>query len=110
MIELDDRPTVYFDVDNTLILWNKPAENTTIFLDNYGEVAVHEEHVNSLKQHSVRGHHVVVWSQGGAAWAATVVELLNLTEYVTLVISKPRWFYDDLSSDKWLPETDRIFL
>lgn len=102
---------MFIDVDDTLVLWRPVRpDDWTICLPNYGDVAVHEGHVNSLKQHHARGHTVVVWSQGGAAWARSVVEALGLEDYVDLVMSKPRWFYDDKPSNYFMPEVDRVYL
>lgn len=110
MIKIEDRITVYVDVDDTLVLWRPlKISDQVISLPGYGDVAVSKRHIKSIKQHKARNHLVVVWSQGGADWAEEVVKLLNLQEYVDLVISKPRWIYDDKPATCFLPETDRVY-
>lgn len=102
MIKIPDRPTVYFDVDDTLVLWREPRDGETpIQIDTFN-LTVSTKHVRCLKEHAARKHPIVVWSQGGADWAETVVVALGLEKYVDLVISKPRWFYDDMSPKIWL--------
>jgi hypothetical protein len=62
-----------------------------------------------MKKHKARGHKIVVWSAGGWEWAKSVVETLELTEIVDLVMSKPAWFYDDIPSSSFMPEHNRIY-
>lgn len=90
---------VYFDVDETLVLWNDGV--------NW---SAHDKHVEALKQHHYRGHTVVVWSAGGNEWAAQVVEKLKIQKYVTYILAKPSWFYDDLKADSFMPECNRVYL
>lgn len=91
--------TVYFDVDETLVMW---VENENRFVPN-------EKHILALKRHHLRGHTVVVWSAGGSTWAQGVVEGLGIEEHVDYVLSKPHWYYDDLTVDKFMPEMNRVY-
>lgn len=105
-----------FDVDNTLILdqnTNVDADNLRVdiwdpitkkFINTY----VHEPMVRLLKEQKRRNGFVVVWSRGGFEWATNVVKALHLTEYVDIVMSKPRVYFDDLPVKKWLK--DRVYL
>ena len=85
-----DRPTIFIDVDETLVAWHctyfKPMQNN----------------IDSLIRHAERGHYVVVWSAGGHEWAARVVKELGLADYVDLVMTKPRWYLDDMPADSWM--------
>lgn len=109
MIELKCDQTTFFDVDETLILW-EPTE-TQLF--SYGKtytapgghqtiLVPHLPHVEQLKKHKIRGHTIVVWSAGGAFWAAEAVKFLGLEGYVDLVISKPVWYYDDKTAEEFM--------
>jgi predicted phosphatase len=101
--------SVFFDVDDTLILWNPTPEqkkaNGFKYQDDDGVFTYvpHKIHIESLKNHKSRGHFVVVWSAGGYKWAEKAVKMLELEEYVDLVIAKPKWCYDDLIAEKILP-------
>jgi hypothetical protein len=110
MIKIEDKITVYVDVDDTLVLWRPVKEDDWVVnLPRYGYLAVSSRHVTSIKQHKARGHLIVVWSQGGADWAEEVVKLIGLEDYVDLVISKPRWIYDDKPASYFMPEIDRVY-
>lgn len=86
---------VSFDVDETLVRF----END--------EIVVHKGHVEALKQHWVRGHHVRVHSAGGGNWAKYIVEELGLTDYVHEAVAKDSWYIDDKPADLWM---DRYFV
>lgn len=103
---------VCFDVDDTLVMWDIPEshEHEAITFDSFGyptRVLPHLKHIELLKQFKVRGHYVVVWSQGGWEWAKAVVEKLGLEGHVDMVASKPRWIVDDLPANAW---TSRSYL
>lgn len=116
MLRLRQGPVVAFDIDDTLVTWGNPHVTKDVelrWLQVPGRpsflVGVHTKHIQNLKDHFRRGHPVVVWSAGGEEWAAAVVESLELTNYVDLVMSKPTWFYDDQKSDHFLSEDKRRF-
>lgn len=119
MIKIQDKPTVYFDVDDTLVMWSPhdvPEElhDDYLILNDGGKhnvtVYPHRKHVEVIKQFKARGHNVVVWSQGGSDWAETVVKALGLEELIDLVVTKPNWFADDLPSTAFMPEANRIWI
>ena len=102
--------TWFFDCDDTLVLWDErlQAGNPKItindpHLDTLLELEPNYNNITLLKEKSMRGCHVVVWSQGGWAWALAVVEALKLTTYVDCVMTKPAGVVDDLPVDKWMP-------
>ena len=98
----------YFDVDDTLVIWQYPpnTDETKLVEFKNGEFSQyllpHQKHIEVLKEFKIRGQMVVVWSQGGHAWAETVVRTLGLEPYVDLVLCKPKWYFDDLPCEEWM--------
>lgn len=95
---------IFFDVDDTLIMWNKDAVNP-----DAGYVLVADRHlpinnanVDKLIEMHYKGQFVVVWSAAGYKWAKTVVEALNLVPFVDLIMTKPRVYFDDLPVQTWM--------
>jgi len=90
-----------FDVDNTLVMWdgdvNVMKPKSLLFM--YGDEAIyltpHENHIRFLKECSLRGDFIEVWSKNGYQWAEKVVNALELEKYVNLVRSKPVRHIDD---------------
>lgn len=133
MIVIPCTQPVYFDVDDTLLMWDKPSpddprviavkcpnsryaraindmgvetDELVIEQGDWTEYLIpHMVHVAQLKAHKSRGNTVIVWSAGGWLWAKTAVEALGLTEYVDLVIEKPTWCYDDLPPNEYMPKS-----
>lgn len=111
MYKLPNGPTVYFDVDNTLVF------SKTEFPDIEGSplvirdrlFTVHDAHVELLKDFKARGHTVVVWSAGGSTWAETVIKSLDLVNYIDVVVNKPTWFFDDKQADEFMFEGIRYY-
>ncbi len=111
MIKIPCKPTAYFDCDDTLVTTADDEGPNTIWLNvpgttHRGLFRVIQSHVNALKAHKIRGHQVVVWSQGGSDWAEAVVKGLGLESYVDLIVPKPHWFFDDLKPEEFM---DRRF-
>lgn len=105
MHTFSDSPTVYWDVDSTLVftMSEAPAVFAPRTIQIRGRIfQVHVQHVEILKDFAARGHNVVVWSQGGAEWASDVVYALELEEYVHLCITKPNWFFDDKAAHEFM--------
>jgi len=104
-------PTVYVDVDDTLLMWDSPHDVdkddvrfVTVKCRDYTErLLVNPHNVLLLKRLASRGHAIVVWSGGGADWAEAAVEALGLNKYVTAVSGKPQYYIDDLADPKeWI--------
>ena len=118
-VKIEDGPIAYFDVDDTLVMWEPldPATDSTVeaipFLDpNDGSTIFlqpHRKHIKMLKRHALSGHKIVVWSHGGSDWAEAVVDQLNLRGYVDVIMSKPSWYYDDLPAGEFLPGSSRKY-
>lgn len=98
---IESTKSVFFDVDDTLVIWQFDDDEKNLAIDfgvrpGITEMAVpNEYHIKLLKEFAARGHTVVVWSAGGWEWAKHVVEVLGLEKYVDLVMSKPDWYIDD---------------
>lgn len=109
MYHLQGDNAIFFDVDNTLIMWNVDENDPRVVwipsLAPNGEavpVVPHEHHLLMIKRHKQLGNTVVVWSKSGSLWAKQIVEYFGLTSYVDLVCSKPSCFYDDLKPEEFL--------
>lgn len=95
-------PTVAFDVDDTLVLWNTPdgMESDEIKIDNNGIISYrvpNKYNINLLKKFYESGHVVIVWSASGVRWSKAVVKSLGLEKYVHGYMSKLSYFIDDIS-------------
>jgi protein-L-isoaspartate O-methyltransferase len=104
-----------FDVDQTLVIWSAKSERekTGMAIVNPYDgqevwCSVHEPHVRLIKQMKSRGRFVIVWSAGGAQWAASVVGALGLTSFVDQIMTKPIAYVDDVPVDQWM--SHRIFI
>jgi phosphoserine phosphatase len=124
MIVIPCKQATFFDVDDTLVMWDATPEQleergvdftcpgSLVTIDECGtegfapewkqRLLPHRVHIEQLKKHKQRGHTIIVWSAGGYDWAAAVVKALGLENYVDLVISKPSWFYDDLMPSEFM--------
>jgi predicted phosphatase len=102
---------VTFDVDDTLVIWDwrsvDPEGKGLVQIKNPDgncteTVLPHYRHIELLRQFKARGHTVVVWSQGGSAWAASVCRTLGIDHLVDYAMDKPNWYVDDLPSEAWM--------
>lgn len=103
-----EKPHMYFDVDGTLVRPLLKGENfleEDVSLIGGRLFKVNKSVVDDLRVCKARSHIVVVWSQGGSDWAATVVKALSLEKYVTVVMAKPSWYIDDRSPGEILDPT-----
>lgn len=112
---LSKESTIFFDVDDTLVMHDPdlPDIGKIDIVDPYDATLIftltpHKRHVKLLKDKHARGYGVVVWSAGGAAWANAVVNALHLTEYVDLVCAKPNAYVDDVKCEDFIGP--RIYL
>lgn len=93
--------TLYVDVDNTLIRPYHPARppgaevGYRVSIGGF-EFEVIESSLNTLRRFAAnQDTTIIVWSNGGAGWAAQVVDALGIAPLVTACLSKPSWFMDD---------------
>ncbi len=89
-----------FDVDNTLILWDKSQyqDIPPVFANSdKGPVTLHinQKNVNLLIKLAKIGWYIRVHSGSGVEWAAKIIRLLNLEPYVDSVEAKPLGKTDD---------------
>jgi hypothetical protein len=113
---INNESVVPIDVDGTLILPfypEQPLLGRKVYVfdhvsNNNITMVAHEPNIRLLLEEKHRGSFVVVWSKGGYQWATNVVKALKLEDKVDLVMTKPRFYIDDLPVEEWLKE--RIFL
>lgn len=96
---LADKRTTFYDVDETLIMWNPEPGPENILIDSgEGSILVrpHKIHIQLMKDLKAIGWNIVVWSQGGSDHASRVIKSLDLEAYVDLIIPKPESYVDDI--------------
>ena len=114
-VVIESDKLTFFDIDDTLVKWSfsqVEAEKFGIHFDNFGYKTLlvpHRTHIEQLKKHKSRGHKIAVWSAGGWDWANEVIKTLQLEDYVDVIMSKPSWYYDDLTSSQFMPEANRVY-
>lgn len=106
---------IYFDVDDTLVMWDTYGEQDSLVEFSNPDDSSFKWYlkpnigtIEMLKQHKREGYTVVVWSQGGWDWVQEVVKTLKLEEYVDLCITKPNIYVDDLHCEKWMTNWRKI--
>jgi FMN phosphatase YigB (HAD superfamily) len=105
-------PTIYFDVDNTLVMWgleDHPNVLSFTFNDSVFKLVPHTEHIQFLKDKKADGFKIVVWSAGSETWAKEVINVLGLSSFVDHAISKPMFHVDDLPSNEILHPHRHIY-
>jgi phosphoglycolate phosphatase-like HAD superfamily hydrolase len=106
MFFLENPRVIMYDVDDTLVLHHKEDDERALeFTHPSGTkllLVPHVKHINALKSQKDAGWAIVVWSQGGSDWAKAVLEGLDLTKYVDAIITKPQFYYDDLTSPEFM--------
>jgi len=89
-----------FDVDDTLIMWDKsayPDLKTITVSTAKGDAVVHvnQKNVNLLIKLAKLGWYIRAHSGSGQPWALAVVQALGIERYVDEVAPKPRGETDD---------------
>lgn len=97
---------VWVDVDDTLVCWNlssfpKEDQITVNHVNGPVQLVPHRYNINTIRKFWKLGYTLVVHSGSGYSWAEAVVKALNLEECITLILSKPKYFFDDYSADSW---------
>lgn len=98
---------VMVDCDDTLICWDKskfPIDEQ-IKINCYGHdswLVPHAPNLRTLKKFAKLGYTIVVWSASGWEWAQAVVCALGIEDDVHTVMSKPRYYFDDIPCHEWM--------
>lgn len=109
MNSLQSHKVVMVDCDDTLIMWQTSEYPELLLVDiPYGPyeptVGINQKNVNLVKKLAKLGYTIICWSQSGFDWAQAVSRAVGLQEYVSLYLTKPRYYVDDLKSDAWIGE------
>jgi FMN phosphatase YigB (HAD superfamily) len=97
---------VFFDIDDTLVIWDwKPINPDGVGLVSINNpdgacselVMPHNRHIQLLRQFKARGHTVVVWSQGGHAWAESVCKTLGIDDLPTEAFMRAPIYLDPMN-------------
>lgn len=101
-----DRITVV-DCDDTLAMWNlsdhpKEDQITIEHVNGPVQVVPNKKNINTLIKFWKLGYTIIVWSGSGYAWAEAVVKSFQLEKYVTLITSKPMYYFDDKPAESWI--------
>ena len=93
-----DTPTVYVDVDGTLLLWR----------ERYGKGVplINEPLVNSLRHQHEGGTMIYLWSRGGAKHAEMAADFCGIKRIVAGYMHKPQMMVDD--DFRWLDAAFRV--
>jgi len=112
MIVIQNKNCIFIDCDDTLVMWeskyiNEDHTNTIIVSDpisGFSQALVpHDVHIKYLKDAKVKNKNtIVVWSAGGWEWAKSVVNALELNDFVDAVMEKPTMYIDDLHCEKFM--------
>lgn len=101
MIVIPSDDAVWFDVDNTLIMYKESSfTGSFISITNPYDADEHKvypnlTHIKLLKCCKGKGKTVIVWSAAGHRWAECVVQNLDLENYVDVCMAKPAIYVDD---------------
>ena len=105
---LQSSNVIWFDVDDTLIMWGPSQSKRKRILiqdphlpEERISFLPHITHINILKRNHAQGRTVIVWSAAGYEWATAVVQALKLEKYVTLILAKPVLYVDDRKMEDW---------
>lgn len=116
MSQLFGEPTIFCDVDETLVIWGEhhghhpdPRAVTFNCLGTDFQLLPHFKHIELLKDFKKQGFKVIVWSAAGASWAREIVNKLSLTEHVDHILSKPTFYIDDKFPEDFMHRQNRIY-
>lgn len=102
-----------FDCDGCLIVDKDKSDLVVDVVDPIDpakviKVGVNKPMVRLLREECARGSYIVVWSRGGHQWASNIVYALKIEDCVSLILSKPIVYFDDIPVQEWLK--DRVFI
>lgn len=112
MVTISGNKFIYFDVDDTLINWDKrDTESSLVFSDESGgfwSIEPKWDIIRKLKKHKQDGDTIVVWSQGGWFWAREVVTTLQIESFVDVILTKPTTYYDDIHCTEFMKDWIKV--
>lgn len=94
----------FIDIDDTLVYWEKNGQRPCVIIKTpwvEETLEVNENMLNNIKQLSLRGFYIVLWSQSGHEWCEAVAKALDIEDKISLCMTKPGFFYDDLPIEAW---------
>lgn len=108
---IQNESIVMVDIDQTLVMHSRQNDSFVIVNPYSGSqisLMRNEKHIELLKQLKGRGMFVIVWSAAGVLWAQSVIDTLELQDYVDIVMTKSSKYVDDLHAAEILGQ--RIYL
>lgn len=94
---------IFFDIDGTLVLYNK--EGKTVKLNYYGEtreLVPHGGHISFMKALKERGFTIFLFSNNGWRWCEEVAKKLEIEDVVDFCMTKPQKVVDDEKVENYL--------
>lgn len=88
---------VFFDVDDTLILWDRRDFDLPEVTINGRVFQVHSGHMKKIENYVTMDFKIFVWSNSGYKWAKKVTEALGIADKVT-AMCKPHRVFDDCAN------------
>ncbi len=100
---------VYFDVDDTLILWPHTTDRLSVSqlcdIDALAPLVKihgfwyrkHLKHIAEVVKQKLLNKTIVIWSANSAQWAKDVAIALDIDKYVDYFLDKPEFYFDDRS-------------
>lgn len=107
MYKMPSGPSAYFDVDDTIIEWNRPVDGESDLVeiecrDIRAIYKVNKHNIDYLHKLASRGHAIILWSAGRSDWAEAVCYALKLNNVVDACLSKPTYYVDDRPCTEWM--------
>lgn len=104
---VENEKLLYVDTDDTIGMWNLsdyPAKGR-VYVSCYNHITTivpNQKNINLVKKFIKLGYGIVAWSATGAEWAKAVFTAVGLDEYVTIYLTKPRYYLDDVECTEWM--------
>lgn len=96
---------VVVDMDDTIVMHDlseyQPRETISY---GPGDIVVspNQKNINLLVKLYKLDYTIVAWSRTGSDWARAVCQKLDIDKYVSLYMTKPMFYIDDVPADGWM--------
>jgi hypothetical protein len=103
MYVASSQPTAYVDIDSTLIEWNLPSDGddpNKIVTINNNKFVINTYNLEYIIKLGMRNHVLILWSAGGAEWAANVAKALKIENLIFACVNKPTYYVDDIADPR----------